>query len=465
MLRITLIDPKGTLEGLNTGLGYLAGALISKGFDPEIIDFNNYPANFLSRLKAISSPIIGISIKTATLPEAVKIARIIKQHDKSKIIVGGGPGVTLLKEDFIKQYPIFDAGIIGEGENSFLELVKALAGQQSLDEVEGIVYKYAGQIKYTQYSFIKDLDALPYPNYEVFDSIKRQGIKSYPLVTSRGCPYQCSYCVVPKVSGPQWRSRTIANVIDELQAAIKKHQIKNFRIKDDNFTLDEKRVAEFCEALLKNTWNLKWGCVNGFRADTLNFNLLSLMKKAGCEYISIGIESLDQEVFENLNKGETLQDITATVKYLQKAGIKVIGQFILGLPYSNYQKDCQTVKKTRELGLNAAIFNYFIAYPQTPIWEQISEKRKGGADWEKSSQCVEIKPVVSGLDYPASLKIKMYYQSNLLYKNYHLLAAFNDPFYKKVFKLITAILRYDLIHTGDHFMALGNLLIKRLGNG
>lgn len=464
MIRVTLIDPRGSLEGLNTGLGYLAGSLLSSKFCVEVMDFNNYPQRLCKRLRGINSDIVGISVKSATLAESVKIAKLIKTNFKRRItIVAGGVCVTLLKSTFLEKYPVFDLGIIGEGEYTFVNTLRTLYNREPLESIKGLVYKTKRGVKFTgSSSYLKDLDSLPFPRYDIFDSVKLHGVNIYPLVTSRGCPYKCKFCVVPSVSGKEWRARSVYNIIEELREAVQRYEIKFFRIKDDNFTLDKQRVIRFCRALIESGLDLKWGCITGFRADKIDKEIVKMLKMSNCKYISIGIESLDNRVFSNLDKRESLEEVKLAVKLFKEHGIKVIGQFITGLPYSNYGKDYYTFRESIKLGLDGAIFNYFVPYPYTPIWEEVASLQRDTYKWEGCSSCVDIKPNYYDKHYTFKEKARMYYESNLYYRNYHLVVPFNESFWKRFVRLFLIILLYDIKHIGKHIFYLMRKLLKKI---
>lgn len=197
-LNIALIDPKGVVKELNAGLGYLASILAKEGHNVKVVDLNNYEDNEKERLRRIIySDIIGISIKTSTIKEGLRIAKFIKNNNKNVILICGGPHIKIDGYDFMKENNIFDIGVIGEGEQVFIDIIK----NKKRKEIDGIIYRENKEIKINPLKErIKDLNKLPFPAYHLFDSIHNE-INNYPIVTSRGCPYDCNYCSVPNIMG------------------------------------------------------------------------------------------------------------------------------------------------------------------------------------------------------------------------------------------------------------------------
>ena len=412
-MKIVLIDPHGFSDGLNTGLGYLSAVL--DNYDVKIIDFNNKPGNEKRRLRIVKdADIIGISIKSYTLQDSLKTASLIKEINKNALLVAGGPHVTLDGYNFLKENPDFNVAILGEGEEVFPEIALG----KNLQEIEGIIFRNDAIVINERRRWIDDLDRLPFPKYDNFDSViaDNNKIEPYPLVTSRGCPFSCIYCSVGNVIGKKWRARSPKNVINELIHAKEKYQSKEFRILDDNFTLDMKRVKDICQLLIDEKINLRWGCPNGIRADNLDEGLLKLMKESGCYSISFGIESGNEEVFDRINKGEKLGDIENAVRIAKKIGLEVNGFFIIGLPGSTYEKDKESMEFAKKLKLNSASFGILVPYPGTDVWEWINNDKnvKILMDWRKGFHIgFKPAPVFETNDYKAKEMLKAFYLANL----------------------------------------------------
>jgi len=412
-MKIVLIDPQGFTFGLNTGLGYLCSSLKKNGFDDvHVLDFNNMPGDEDKRLEKVKDAnIVGISIKTFTLKSAVELAKKVKMINPKALIVAGGAHIIIDAENFLAENMCFDVCVPGEGEYAILKL----ADGTSYDKIPGLYYRKELGVERSVKagSFIHDLDKLAFPDYSCFDSVTENSIDDYPLVTSRGCPYQCVYCSVRNVMGMAWRFRSPKNIIDELKEAKKIYGFRKFKILDDNFSLDIKRTKEFCRTLIDENLDLKWSCPNGLRADKLDAELLSLMKTSGCYSITIGVESLDEDVFSEINKGERLSEVVAAAQMIKKAGIRLEGFFIVGLPGSTYNIDMETVKKAKRLGFDSMSWNLLVPYPGTAVWKWVEENDgkmvRVLRDWKEGFHIgFNPKPVFETTDYTEKERIKAY---------------------------------------------------------
>ena len=377
-MKVLLIDPPGWQKhSLNLGLAYLAGAVRAVDFDVQILDMNNhnYSEEWVKKIVTDYSPkIIGVSVKTATANACTEIVGRLKNIFPNIIYVVGGPHITLCGKEFIQENKEVDFGIMGEGEDTFVKLIKNIKdGRKDISKINGVCYRNNGILGFNNVYVNPDLSKLPFP---VFECIKDMDFADfrYPLLTSRGCPHGCIFCCVGLISGKKWRARGPEDVVSELLQAKDNYQIPSFEIMDDNFTLDIDRAKEICRLIIKKKLNLDWWCHNGLRADRLDQELLNLMKKAGCASIALGIESGDEDVFNNINKGEKLSDILKAVKMIKKSGIKCVGYFIVGLPGDSIDSTKRSVRFQRGLGLSDYKYNMLIPYPGTKIWDMVKEK-------------------------------------------------------------------------------------------
>jgi anaerobic magnesium-protoporphyrin IX monomethyl ester cyclase len=295
--------------------------------------------------------------------------KIVKNLCKGKsLLVAGGPYITLDGVNFLQNNGVFDVGVIGEGESTIIDLCEG----KSLADIEGIIYRDSLDIKVNKRrQFLKNLDSLPFPNYDFFDSMNGTIIGDYHILTSRGCPYSCNYCSVGSIIGKQWRARSPKNVRNELIYAKEKYKIPRFQVVDDNFSFSMKRAKDICQLLIDEKIGLEWSCGNGVRADKLDEELLKLMKASGCKSISIGIESCSQEIFDKINKKEKLETIFETISIAKKTGLQVTGSFIVGLPGSTYDLDRISLQRAKSLKLNMGFANLFVPCPGTTFWDMM----------------------------------------------------------------------------------------------
>ena len=260
---ICLVDPKGIYRGLNVGLAYLASVLFDEGINVKVFDFNNNEHNIMERVKEISEfDVVGFSIRSITADSAMNILRRIKNKSREKsYALAGGAHVTICGPYFLEDNGLFDIGVIGEGEETLKDIVKFFMNEKDLKDIEGITYKLEDEVMTNSVRPpITNLDSLPFPMYDAFDSIGST-IDRYPIITSRGCPFTCTFCCAHKIMGKKWRARSPRNVISELIHAKKKYKIKIFDVYDDNFTLDMKRTKRICQLIIDENLGLTWECL------------------------------------------------------------------------------------------------------------------------------------------------------------------------------------------------------------
>jgi anaerobic magnesium-protoporphyrin IX monomethyl ester cyclase len=457
-MRILLADPPGKNKGLNTGLGYLS-ALLKARHDVRVLDLNNIemglcgdpnPEVPISELEArirramddFDPQVFGLSVKTFSTDICRHILKRVETHRPRVTTIVGGPHITLDGISFIQENAI-DFGVQGEGEYTALQLCDALEDNRPVENVKGLIYWRNGQPALTQAAeAIRDLDALPFPFYDHFSSVSDYGgsIPEYPLLTSRGCPYQCSYCSMPQIMGEKWRAHSPSRVIQELHHAKEKYGSTRFTIVDDNFTLNLSRVENICDRLISDHLKLTWNSQNGIRADRIDRDLATKMRRSGCRHVWIGIESADEKVFAAINKGERLDSIRKGIGHLKKAGIRVGGFFIVGLPESTRESDLKSIDFAKKNGIDGWWFN-FVPYPRTTAmkWVQAHGRWLRPLHGALQYGAGRIEPVFDTPEYPKEARIKTYDEIHIRLR---LFARLADPSLKpflrwrRVFKKI-----------------------------
>lgn len=416
IMKIVFIDPKGVWEGLNNGIASIASN-IRQNADVKVIDFVNKSGNFEKRMSAVrDADFIGISMKSFTLQESIMVAKRAREINPHAVIIAGGPHVMVDGYNLMKENPVFDLAVMGESELIFKEILEG----KPHSGIKGLVYREGNEIKQNQQSsWITELDSLPFPNYDDFDSVNINGkihdIENWPMVTSRGCPYTCTYCNVPMVIGRKFRTRSGKNILEELWYAQEKYQSSEFKVLDDNFTLLMDRAKDICRLFIDEKLDMKWTCPNGIRADRLDQELCNLMKEAGCYSMSIGVESGDAEVFDKIKKGEKLEDVERGIKLAQNAGIKVHGFFIIGLVGSTYEADKRSIEFAKRMGISAS-WGILVPYPGTEVWEQVKADQNSNIlrDWKEGFHIgAKPKVVFDTPEYSAEERLKAYYLANM----------------------------------------------------
>ncbi len=375
---VLLLNPSGwQKESINLGLAYLASSLIDSGFDTHILDPNRYPytdKELITRAQQLAPLMIGISIKTATALEGARLADLLTAACPNAHIVCGGPHMTLCPEDYMREAHSISYGIMGEGELAMVALAQAFHDGEDPTTIENIVWRRGTEVVINNWSPPKDLDALPFPNLDAIEGFSWDGFR-YPLVTSRGCPFDCIYCCVNKLTGShKWRFRSPESVVHELETIAKTKGTTHFEIWDDNLTLDLKRAKAICRLLIDKKLNLSWYCHNGIRADRIDLELARLMKQAGCTSVAFGIESGNPKTFDSIKKGEPLSAVVEAVRLVKSVGIDAVGYFIIGLPGDTLERFVETVRFQRALKLHHYVFGMLIPYPHTEMWDIVQNE-------------------------------------------------------------------------------------------
>ncbi len=421
MAKVTLIDSLGWQDGLfNLGLAYLSASLKEAGHKVEVIDLNNKfrtPDEIVEIIGRDRPDYVGFSVKSATFANAVELHRKIAAKYPEITCIYGGPHITLSGANILDEAP--PAYFLrGDAEFTLRDFVHLhSSGEKDFTSVSGIIYRNTdGEVVTQDIVFHKKIDDLPLPDFTTFDTFAQ--FKTYPLLTSRGCPYKCTYCSVPAISGSRWVYRSAPSIMKELEHVTQSLKMNTVVIVDDNFTLHKARAMSICDAIIESGNKITWSCGNGIRADRIWPDLAEKMHQAGCVEVAFGIESLDAEVFGLLHKGEEIQHIRHGIQIVQKAGINVTGFFMIGLPGSTYRKDLKTLALVRNLKLNNYYFGLTVPYPGTELWNWAQANARFLVPWQNSYHISEVfrdglerlklEPVFDTPEYPAEQRKKAF---------------------------------------------------------
>lgn len=292
-------------------------------------------------------------------------------------MVWGGPGPTVLPEVTLRDAPA-DAVVLGEGEQTMLELCAALHGKKPLSGVKGIAFLDGGNCVLTgPRQRIRDLDSLPMPLWGEVGDVDRyavtfHGRRAVPVNTSRGCPNSCTFCYTKKMWGYKWFARSAGSVIEEI-ALIKElyPQLGGMLFDDDLFAGDRRRVEELCNRLIESGADLLWCCE--LRADEIERDLLTLMSEAGCRQVLVGVETGSQRLLDMTMKGLRLEDVGAAFDALHEAGLEGVALLMAGLPGETEQDFVQTKHFLEHLGADYHEFKVYMPYPGTELYEVAKE--------------------------------------------------------------------------------------------
>lgn len=316
-------------------LSYLAGALVQEGIEVKILDFlvtRYHPEKLRRELEDYRPQLVGVTCVTLNYPIARRMVKVCKAFDLHIFTVIGGPHVTFAQEDTLLRSPWIDAIVIGEGERTLVELVRAVEEHKDIHQVSGIAFANGGMVTKTPpQARIEDLDQLPLPARELLPMARYRALGTpCTVITSRGCPYSCIFCSGHRMFGPKVRFRSPRLVVDEIEKLQRDFGLAKINIVDDTFTLNHNHTRAVCEEILRRNLKIKWSVFA--RVDRISEDLAQLMNRAGCEWVLFGVESADEGILKTIKKGITPEDVRRGVKIAAGAGINVFNSFILGLP-------------------------------------------------------------------------------------------------------------------------------------
>jgi len=366
------------------GILYVATFLRENGVEVSVLD---QAAKALSLQDSVNwvgkedPDILGFSTLSSSGKTAAKIAERIKEENPNVKIVFGNYHATFSAERILKKYPFVDVIVKKEGELTALELTESLEKRADLEEVHGISFRKNGRIVSTpERPLMKDIDSLPFPDRELLDieycstmfGLDLATERFTTVLTSRGCPYRCSFCGCMKLARGVWRPRSVENVLEELKMLNDKGY-KQVLFVDDNFTLNQRRLFELCERIRKEKIDMEWICES--RVDNCSTEMFKLMVRAGCRVLYLGIESANQRILDYYNKGTTPEQSQRAVKAARKAGVDVIiGTFIVGAPDETREEILNTLKFAQKLDIDIPQFNILYAFPGIDIWDELVKR-------------------------------------------------------------------------------------------
>jgi len=374
-VKVALVAPPYPLEEAPSpplGICYIASSLEAMGAEVILIDYivSRYSREKLTKeLESFRPDIVGVTSVTMNFPQAVDIVKTTKAYDPSIITMMGGPHVSFDAMSTLIKYPEIDIIVMGEGERTVMELMQCIREKDSWNKVDGIAFKKDGQVVITRpRELIRDLDSLPMPDRDILP-VSRYLALGFPvsITTSRGCPYQCIFCVGRRMVGNRIRVRTAPHVADEIEQILS-YGFPRINIADDLFTANRKWVTELCTEIKKRGLKFSWSAFA--RVNTVDRELLETMREAGCDTVSFGIESGNPEMLKRIKKGITLEHARKAVKACKEAGITAHASFIVGLPGETRE----TLRETSEFAesLDIAYGYHFLApFPGTTVRDEI----------------------------------------------------------------------------------------------
>lgn len=372
------------------GIAYINGAMRKKGFHVDAINmlFEKDSVTALKkRIKEKNIDVLMCGGLTSEYRELKRLYTAAREANPEIIIIGGGGGFTSEPILFSEMTEV-DYAVIGEGEITNCELAAALESGDDVSEIDGIVFRdNTGYHMTASREIIEDPDIIPFPSYEglsmdlYLDHQNVDGWYNYytyysdkprmmPMLMARSCPFQCSFCFHP--IGRKYRARSLDNFFEELELWIKEYNINGIALIDECFSIDKKRVLEFCRRI--KTYNLKWACQ--MRAETYTDELLSAMKDSGCIGACFGIESMSETVLENMNKKMKLETIENALALTYKYQLGCTGNLIFGSEAETFETMAQSLEWHRLHALkyhNRPVRHFFYVqtYPGSIFYDHV----------------------------------------------------------------------------------------------
>jgi len=352
-----------------TGIGYLSTYLLNCGISNDLIDMNlGYNlSDLFKKIKSYNPDLIGIFLMTHNYNNSYKIVNNITKKFNLPIVLGG-PHVSTLRSEVLEQC-LADFAIKLEGEYTLKELM--MGGK--LENIDGLIYRNGYKIiENKDRRFIENLDEIPFPTYDKFELDKYKG-NSIPIISSRGCPYNCIFCPVEAAIGRQFRCRSPESIIAEIDYWYSKGY-RVFEFMDDNFNLIRSRVIKICKLIKeRNYGNIILNCPNGIRADTVDREILQLMKDVGFKSIAFGVESGNNKILKNLKKGETIEAIENAIEGACDVGLDVTLFFVIGSPGETKADIEDSIRLAQKYPIADVFFYSMIPYPKTELYDWVNK--------------------------------------------------------------------------------------------
>jgi len=395
---ISMGERYGSLAGAGSclpslGILFLAGITRQKGFPTVLIDASALSLTgeeLLQRVEAEHPDVLGLSAATFSIFHAAKFAVLVKERLPGMTVIIGGPHVSAAPEETMERFPVFDMAVIGEGEETIIDLLKAMDANASLADIPGIVLRHGGKLVTTgRRPLLANLDQLPNPAWDLLEGFPERylpapfKVRRFPaasLVTSRGCPNSCIFCD-RSVFGTSCHAFSAEYVVGMIRHLVESFGIREISFEDDTFITFKKRLVAICQGIIDLGMDISWTCLG--RVNGVDKETLELMRRAGCWQISFGIESGCQEILTTIHKNITLEQIEEAVALCRDTGILSKGFFIVGHPGETQETLARTLDFALKLPLDDISVTMLTPFPGTEIYKRASEFGEFNNDWSK----------------------------------------------------------------------------------
>lgn len=314
--------------------------------------------------------VLGISVLSAKRDSALKIAKICKEINKNIVVVAGNHHATTNSDEILQDRNV-DFVIRGEGEATFNDFLEELRSQHhDFKHIKGLSFRDGPIIIHNEgREFIKNLDDIPYPDRNLIMGIENYDPSQLGMVmTSRGCPYSCTFCGSMNMWHQKVRWRSLESVFSEIEELQNKFGVRNITFMDDAFTINKKRLQEFCNQLLERKIDVSWSCLT--RVDHIDDETIKILKKAGCTKVTVGIESGNDRILQLMDKKIDLKQVKEAVNILKKNKMYWAAFFMFGLPSETKEEMMDTLTFMKKIKPDWSYVSIFTPYPGTKMYDQ-----------------------------------------------------------------------------------------------
>jgi len=373
-MKILLIYPKVAYmkPWIPIGVLSIASFLRKNGFE-DITFFDMNSNNFDVLIPKLNDfDVIGIGGTTIQYNSIISTSKIIREHNKTAKIVFGGAHFSS-KKQIEKSMDYCDVCVFGEGEMTVLDICK----KKSLEDIAGIAFKRDGLIVYNEdRQFIENLDEIPFPAYDLinlkdFTDTLVDGGRCISIMTGRGCPNNCHFCASPNIWKRKVRYHSLEYTIKHIEHLIKNFNIKNLRIMDDTFTLNKKRVFEFCDLIEKLNVPLQMNFLTGVKCADLE--MLKRMRDVGFSLVGFGIECGNTDLLKKISKNISIEDIKMAISNAKQAGLKTECLFMIGNIGETEQSIKDSIELSKQLQSFSSYFQFAVPYPGSRFHEDYTQ--------------------------------------------------------------------------------------------
>jgi len=363
-------------------LSYAVAVLGEAGFEASFVDAIMEELSiedFASRVAGESPDLVVLECSTPTINYDLLSVQKIKERLPDTFAVLAGSHASVFHQQLLAENPDLDGVCRGEFELTARHLAQTLAEDGDLSQVEGLSYREDGEVRVNPpRPYLADLDQLPFPDLDIVpcDGYRAgiySGKKPTAMISSRGCPYQCRYCLWPQtLYGHRFRARSATNVVDEMERAVRDYGVDEIYFDDDCLTIDKRRVMEMCRLIDERDLHVDWICQA--RVDTVDREMLEAMKAGGCHYILFGVESGSPRMLRAMRKGMSLDRARDTFRLCHELEIKTQAYFLFGFPGEDEESVSETIAFAKELEPDSAQFAVVIPHPGTELFSMCQEK-------------------------------------------------------------------------------------------